>query len=133
MTRTGALLAGTLLFALPFLQSGVGSDHAHGSSHMDHRPHHGGSLLMLGNHHLEVVERTGILELYVSDAQRRPLRPLSATIVFDGGSEQVLEWSGYRLVAPKPSHYDWANYRVVLPGTPPLTIRLPSRGVTMPS
>lgn len=132
MTRTGALLAGTLLFALPFLQSGVGSDHAHGSSHMDHRPHHGGWLLMLGNHHLEVVERAGILELYVSDAQRRPLRPLSATIVFDEGREQTLEWSGYRLVVSKPAYYDWADYRVVLADAPALAIRLPAGGVTMP-
>lgn len=76
-----------------------------------------------------MVERARGLELYVSDAQRRPL---SATIVFDGGAQQLLEWSGYRLVAPKPSHYDGADYRVVLPDTPALSIRLPSRGVTMP-
>lgn len=132
MTRTGALLAGTLLFTLPFLQMGVGEDHADGSLHMDHRAHHGGSLLMLGNHHLEVVEGEQTVELYVSDAARRPLRAVSATIMYDGGPEQPLEWSGYRLVARKPTHYDWADYRVVLPDAPPLSIRLPARGVTMP-
>jgi hypothetical protein len=111
---------------------GVGEDHAGESLHMDHRAHHGGSLLMLGDHHLEVVEGAQTVELYVSDAARHPLRAVSATIVFDGGAEQALEWSGYRLVARKPAHYDWADYHVVLPNAPPLSIRLPSSGVTMP-
>ena len=133
MTRIGALVAGAILFALPFVQSGLGDGHADGgASHMDHAAHHGGSLLMLGNHHLEVVEGMQTLELYVSDAGRRPLRPDAATVVFDSGEQQSLEWSGYRLVARKPAHYEWADYRITLPDGPPLSIRLPARGVTMP-
>lgn len=123
---------GLALFALPFLQSGVGSRHEDGP-HMDHRPHHGGSLLMLGNHHLEIVERGDTLEVHVSDAGRRPLRPSAATVRFDDGEKRPLAWTRDRLVVPKPAAYAWADYRIELEGDePPLAIRLPAGGVSMP-
>lgn len=133
MTRTGALVAGLLLFALPFFQSGVGDASPHaGAGHMDHDPHHGGSLLMLGEHHIEVVERDAILEVYLSDAQRRPERASFATVAFDDADAVDLQWKGYRLVAAKPAVYRTAEYRLGVAGTPPLVIRLPAAGVTMP-
>ncbi len=122
----GATLCGAALFALPFFQSGLGDTGTHGSFHMDHEAHHGGRLLMLGNHHLEIVERGDLLELYVSDAERRPLRPGAATIAFDAEPARPLAWSGYRMTAPRPPHYDWADYRIEVAGIAPLAIRLPS-------
>lgn len=126
-----ALAAGAVLFALPFLQSGL--DEGHGAAgHMDHEPHHGGSLVMLGNHHLEVVDAGGRVELYLSDASRRPERETFATVAFDDGAPRALEWAGYRLVAARPASYRQAEYRVGVAGEPPLTIRLPASGVSMP-
>lgn len=100
---------------------------------MDHRPHHGGSLLMIGDHHLEIVERGGRLEIHVSDRARRPLHPSAATIRFDDAQAQPLEWSRDRLLFVNPPAYGWAEYRIELePGMPPLSIRLPAGGVSMP-
>lgn len=133
MTRTGAAAAGVVLFALPFLQSGFLDSRAHdGVRHMNHDPRHGGRLLMLGDRHLEIVEDGAILELYVSDAERRPLKARAATIAFDDGERQPLLWSGYRLVVDKPARYAWADYRIELTGEPLISIRLPQGGVSMP-
>jgi hypothetical protein len=122
----GATLCGAALFALPFLQSGLWDSGTHVGLHMDHEPHHGGRLLMLGDHHLEIVEKTGTLELYVSDAQRRPLQPEFATIAFDSTPATPFLWSGYRMTVPRPVSYDAADYRIALPGVDAqLTIRLP--------
>jgi hypothetical protein len=121
----GATLAGLALAGLPFFQSGFGHRGAHGALHMDHEPHHGGRLLMLGDHHLETVEKDGALELYVSDAERRPLRPEAATIAFDGEAAAPMEWSGYRMTVSLPARYAEAEYRIALAGAAPLTIRLP--------
>jgi hypothetical protein len=126
-----AVACGLALAGLPFLQSGLG-DRGHGAAfHMDHSPHHGGKLLMLGNHHLEIVERADALELYVSDFERRPLRPEAATIAFDAEQPRSFVWSGYRMTTDRPSVYDWADYRIVLAEGPPLTIRLPAGGASM--
>jgi len=123
----GATICGAALFALPFLQSGLWDTGSHGALHMDHEPRHGGRLLMLGNHHLEIVERAGTLELYVSDAERRPLRPENASIAFDANPAVPMVWSSYRMTAPHPARYEWADYRIALPdGAAPLTIKLPS-------
>ncbi len=130
LTRTGAAGAGLLLFVLPFLQSGLG-DAAGDEQHMDHSPHHGGSLLMLGDHHLEIVARGETIEVYLSDALRRPLRSTFASVAFDGAAARELAWKGYRLVASQPPGYAWAEYRLGIPDQPALTIRLPTSGVTM--
>jgi hypothetical protein len=92
LPRSLALAAGSVLFALPFFQSGLGSAGHGGPSHMDHEPHHGGSLLMLGSHHIEVVQKEGSVELYRSDASRRPERETFATVAFDDGAPLALEW-----------------------------------------
>jgi hypothetical protein len=132
LPRSVALAAGPVLFALPFFVSGLGSAGHGGPSHMDHEPHHGGSLLMLGNHHLEVVQKEGGVELYLSDASRRPERETFATVAFDDGAPRALEWEGYRLVAAGPASWREAEYRIGVAGEPPLTIRIPARGVSMP-
>jgi hypothetical protein len=129
-SRAAALGCGLLLFALPFFQSGLGDRGLHGHAHMDHSPHHGGRLLMLGDHHLEIVERDNALELFVSDAERRPITPESATIAFDSAPARPFEWSSYRMAVAKPPAYAWADYRIVLAGTAPLTIRLPAGGIS---
>lgn len=125
--------AGAALFALPFLQSGVGDQHGHDTGpHMDHAPRHGGRLLMLGNHHLEIVEGTDRLRVYVSDSTRQPLRSPQASVTFDGAAPQTLIPSGYSLTAPRPAGYRYADYRIALAGAADLTIRLPAAGVAMP-
>ena len=131
MTRTGAIAAGLALFALPFFQSGFGDGHA-GAAHMDHVPHHGGSLVMLGDHHLELVRSAGQVELYVSDSERRPLVPRAASVAFDGGERRMLAWSGYRSVAHAPERFEWADYRIDVGSGPPLAIRLPNAPFGMP-
>lgn len=129
ISRIGALATGAMLFALPFFQSGLGETHSHGPGpHMNHEPRHGGYLVMIGDFHLEVVETQRTLELYVSDAERRPVRAAAASVVFDGDSHQNFPWSGYRLVAPRPERFDWADCRIEIVGQVPLTIRLPAGG-----
>jgi hypothetical protein len=127
-----AIACGLVLAGLPFFQSGLGNRGHAGAFHMDHSPHHGGQLLMLGNHHLEIVEKDTVLELFVSDAERRPLRPESATIAFDRDPARSFAWSSYRMTVDRPAAYDWADYRIELASGPPLTIRLPARGIAMP-
>ena len=134
MSRIAAAGAGLMLFALPFFQSGLGESHAHGPGpHMDHSPRHGGTLVMVGDYHLEVVEGTQTLEVYVSDAERRPLRPLAARVTFDDGAPHELAWSGYRIVAARPQRYAWADYRIVLDNHEPLTVRLPGAVAATPT
>jgi hypothetical protein len=56
MKYGGFVAAGCVLFALPFLSMGVGSTHHDGAApHMDHTPKYGGLLLMVDDHHLEIV------------------------------------------------------------------------------
>jgi hypothetical protein len=127
-----AIACGLVLAGLPFFQSGLGDRGHAGAFHMDHSPHHGGQLLMLGNHHLEIVEKDAVLELFVSDAERRPIRPESATIAFDTDPARSFAWSSYRMTVARPASYDWADYRIEIASGPPLAIRLPARGIAMP-
>ena len=93
----GAVVAGLVLATLPFLRYAVG-DHVHGRPHMDHTPHHGGQLGMVGDHHVEVVRVSGRLEVFVSDAHRRPLDVASGRATFDGVTALPLELADGRLV-----------------------------------
>ena len=90
-----AIAAGSLLATLPFwpylpLGGAVGP-------HVDHEPRHGGQLGMVGEHHIEVVRHRGRVEVFVSDAMRRPVRPRAGHIVFDGEQETPLTWANHRL------------------------------------
>lgn len=91
-----AVAAGLALAALPFLRYA----HFGAGAHADHEPHHGGQLGMVGEHHVELVQRDGRFEVYVSDAWRRPLRPARGRLAPDRGAPLELSWSGGRLVAP---------------------------------
>lgn len=92
-----AVAAGLLLAAVPFLRY----VHFGGAeAHANHEARHGGQLGMAGEHHVELVRRDGAVEIYVSDAWRRPLRPAGGSVAFDRGGAVELRWSGHRLVAP---------------------------------
>jgi hypothetical protein len=92
----GTILVGALLAAAPFLRySAVGGL---GEAHRNHEARHGGQLGMVGDHHLELVRRAGEVEVYLSDAWRRPLVPVAGQLVFDRVHPTELRWVGHRLV-----------------------------------
>lgn len=99
---TVAAAAGLLLATLPFLRYvHFGPPH---EPHADHEPRHGGQLGMSGDHHLEIVRRSGRLEIFVSDARRRIVDAAGGRIAFDGGEEVILEKRGGRFVtADRPA------------------------------
>jgi len=92
----GAIALGCFLAAVPFLRYRVGSPHP--TRHSDHGARHGGVLGMVGDLHLEVVRRGGHVEVYLSDAYRRPLEAARGKIAFDDGRTAPLVWEGTRLV-----------------------------------
>lgn len=92
-----ALAAGLVLGSMPwwwYAAHGL----AGGGAHANHEPRHGGELAMAGDHHVELVRRGGRLELYVSDAWRRPLRPRDAHVVVDTTTRVPLRWDAVRSV-----------------------------------
>jgi hypothetical protein len=109
---TTAVGAGLFLATLPFwryvpMSGGIGA-------HMDHEPRHGGQLGMIGEHHVEVVRRRGRVEVFVSDATRRSVRPRSGTLVFDREQQAPLTWDDHRMTAADmPAALD-VEARVVL-------------------
>jgi hypothetical protein len=92
-----AVLAGSLLATLPFLR--YFPLVAHVEAHVDHEPRHGGQLGMVGDHHIELCRRRGNVEVFVSDAWRRPVRPDRGSVVFDNGRAERLSWHNHRQVA----------------------------------
>lgn len=92
----GAIALGCFLAAVPFLRYHVGSPHP--TRHADHGARHGGVLGMVGDLHLEVVRRGGDVEVYLSDAYRRPLEAARGKVAFDDGSTAPLVWAGTHLV-----------------------------------
>ena len=92
-----AVALGLVLGASPFLRYAVG-EHVHGKPHMDHAPRHGGQLGMVGDHHVEIVRRDGRVEVYVSDAYRRPVEATRGKLVFQGDKIVELGRAEGRLV-----------------------------------
>lgn len=97
LARIGAAVAGGVLLAtLPFLHySSLGGAIA---PHADHEPRYGGQLGMVGNHHIELRRRNGLVEAFVSDATRRSVQPRAGWVVFDRGVRQPLQWNGHHLI-----------------------------------
>jgi hypothetical protein len=96
----GFVCAGLVLFALPFLSLGVGSrEHDGLGAHLDHWPRHGGQLMMVGDHHLEIVDAAPAIAVYASDARRWPLTPVAGRVGLDGAAPRPLIRDGDRLVA----------------------------------
>ena len=93
----GAIAAGLVLATFPFLRYAGG--HVHRRPHMDHAPHHGGQLGMSGDHHVEIVHRADCVEIFVSDAQRRPLAVAGGRLTIDGVATVPLVVSGDKLIA----------------------------------
>lgn len=96
-----AVTTGVVLATLPFLHFTHLGEHA--EAHTDHEPRHGGQLGMVGDHHIELVRRRGEVQVFVSDAWRRPVQPSSGSVTFDGGAPQPLAWRNHRLVGADQS------------------------------
>jgi hypothetical protein len=92
-----AVALGFVLATTPFLRYAA-SEHDHGKAHMDHTPRHGGQLGMVGDHHVELVRRDGRVEVYVSDAYRRPVEAVSGRLVFAGDKTLAMERAEGKLV-----------------------------------
>ncbi len=121
-----AVAFGLGLFAMPFLRYGLGGGHSHAAGpHSDHGARHGGHLVMLHDYHLELVEHRDSIELYLSDAFRRPLRPDSCAVAFDGLPATACEWRSHRSVVPKPIDAQSGLYRVGVGEGPLLTLQFP--------
>jgi hypothetical protein len=128
MTRVAAVISGAILFTLPFqLYLFAGSHHGDRTQpHTDHDPHHGGTVVMVDDHHLEIVETDGRVEVYVTDALRRPVQPTDGDVSFDDGATAALVWNAYRLVAQTPRTFTWGDYGVRLKDGTVLAIRVPA-------
>ena len=124
MRTTTAVLAGAILFTLPFQLYLHGG--SHDGPHADHDARHGGTLVMVDDHHLEVATAGERIEVYVSDALRRPVQPTGGSVVFDDGTRGTLAWQGYRLVADAPPDFAWAEYEIRLADGVVLAIRVPA-------
>ncbi len=126
LEQAGAIAIGLILGAIPFVRYGLGGTHRHGAGpHTDHEARHGGQVLMVGDYHLEVVDDGTLIEIYLSDASRRPLRPASSSVAFDDGPETSLAWRSYRSVVPKTPGSTKALYQVSVRNGPLLTVKLP--------
>lgn len=128
MRTTTAVLVGAVLFTLPFQLYLHGGSHHDGRAepHADHDARHGGTLVMVDDHHLEIVTADGRIEVYVTDALRRPLQPSGGSVFFDDGTTTNLAWQSYRLVAEAPRGFVWADYEIRLDDGVVLAIRVPA-------
>lgn len=102
-----AVLAGVVLGSMPWWRYAAYIEPA--TPHADHEPRHGGELAMAGDHHIELHRRGTSVEVYVSDASRRPVEPRAVALVIDGATSTDLRWDGYRFVGtigPEGAEYE---------------------------
>lgn len=98
MRRTLAAIAfGLLLASLPFVRYRFASPHP--TAHGDHAPRHGGELVMAGDVHLELVRGEGAVELWVTDAYRRPVADVMASVGTGTAAPVAFRREGERLRA----------------------------------
>lgn len=136
--------------AAPSATAAASADHgaalaAGAAPHGDHSPHHGGTVLMAGDLHYEIVLKpAGGAELYLSDAVRKDL---PASIVSDVAIEierpgkkdeqidMTIDGSGERWEGPaKPVKQDDAIVRVAFTFQgDPVTVDLPYRSYFKPA
>jgi hypothetical protein len=128
MRTTTAVLAGAVLFTLPFQLYLHGGSHHDGRAapHADHDARHGGTLVMVDDHHLEIVTADGRIAVYVTDALRRPVQPSGGSALFNDGTSTTFAWQAYRLVAEAPRGFVWADYEIRLENSVVLAIRVPA-------
>jgi hypothetical protein len=62
----------------------------HATMHGDHSAHHGGQLGMAGDYHLEFVRRDREIEIYPSDARRKPLEAVGGSLDYGDGIARKL-------------------------------------------
>jgi hypothetical protein len=110
----GFIAAGLVLFALPFLSVGGGGHHDASGAHMDHASRYGGLLLMVGDHHLEVVDNESDVAVYVSDAMRTPVKPAAGRLRMEGMPAIDLAWKSDRLVARGVPASSGIDYEITL-------------------
>jgi hypothetical protein len=120
-----SLLLGAVMAALPWLHFGE-AVHEHvrdddgSAAHADHAPHHGGQLGMVGDLHMELVELDDRIEVYLSDAGRRPLLPVQGSVRFDDGEARPMTVSDRRLVTALDGDAREATVEVASAQGPPL-------------
>ena len=96
VSRVAAIALGSLLALVPFARYRFAAPHS--TAHGDHAPRHGGVLGMVGDLHVEVVRRSGVIEVHPSDAYRRPLIAVGGRLELPGGATVPLVWQSDRLV-----------------------------------
>jgi hypothetical protein len=110
--RLGAIALGLALAAVPFARYRFAAPHP--TAHADHGAHHGGIVGMVGEVHLEVVRGAGVIEIYPTDAYRRPLVARAGRVSFSGGPSAPLAWHDDRLRAPDDPSARAAGCEVLL-------------------
>ena len=67
---------------------------------------------MLGDYHVEIVQREARVEIFLSDATRKPIRPAAGRLVLHGGTSLEMRWQDQRLIAAPASDARIATYEV---------------------
>jgi hypothetical protein len=84
---------------------------------------------MIGDHHVELVAGRGRVEVYLSDDERRPLRPVAGSLSTLGGVEIPLKWRRQRLVAELPPGLRPSLVRLTTPKGSSIELPVPGQGL----
>lgn len=89
-------------------------DGQHAQKHGDHTAHHGGQLGMAGDYHLEFVRRDRNVEIYPSDAVRKPLAAVGGSLDYGDGIARKLRPRDGFLEGPYVAGSEFVNAVVEL-------------------